>query len=114
MGVAVDPLLAGSMVALDVVDRRRRDSALVDAVIAASFVLAGALAVRRSTTDQHLAMDSVLDRLRQTWADRLAGVLVPGYRTRFTAARLPAGAAPPSGSRQGSDPLAGSNLRQQR
>lgn len=79
LGVEVDLLHSASMVMLGIVDRRRRKMALCDALIAASFALAGALAARRGTPDQQPASASRLDLLRQRCAARLARVFVPGY-----------------------------------
>lgn len=102
LGVEVDLLHAGSMVALGIVDRRRRRLALLDALIASSFAVAGALAARTSSTDREPAPVGALDSLRERWAGRLAGVLVPGYARRSTASRL-------SGSMQGAVLHAASN-----
>lgn len=87
LGVEVDLLHASSMVALGAAARRRRNQALLDALIAASFALAGTLAAQASTNDQRSAPVGALGSLRQSWAERLAGLLVPGYPTRSTAVR---------------------------
>lgn len=83
LGVEVDALHAASMLALAVVDRRRRQVAFADALLAGSFALAGALAARASSQDQRPDRSrSRLDALRDRCTDRLAAVLVPGYRAR--------------------------------
>lgn len=89
LGVEVDLLHAGSMVALGIADHRRRSVALLDALIAASFALAGTLAdALVSGADQQRApVGGALDWLRANWAERLAGVLVPGYARRSTPQR---------------------------
>lgn len=48
LGAVLDLLHASSMVALGVLDRRRRRTATLDALIAASFAVAGLLAARGS------------------------------------------------------------------
>lgn len=104
LGVEVDLLHAGSMIALGLAVRRRRQTAFLDALIAGSFAVAGAFAARSGTTDRPAAPSSPLARLatlRESWADRLAGALVPGYRTRSPAAARRGGTAHLTGSMQG-------------
>lgn len=48
LGAGVDGLHAASMVALAAVDARRRRAALLDAAIAATFALTGAIGARRA------------------------------------------------------------------
>jgi len=86
LGVEVDLIHAATMIALGPVDRRRRTIAVENALIAASFALAGALAARACTPD-HRHPDSRLDSLRQKWAARLAGAFVPGYPTTLAVHR---------------------------
>ncbi len=80
LGVEVDLLHAASMLAVALADRRRRRSALTDALLAGSFAFGGALAAR-AVARQHPVPEapSGLDRLREQWADGLARVFVPGY-----------------------------------
>ena len=111
LGVEVDLLHAGSMIVLGLTDRRRRRTAFLDALIAASFALAGALAARTSTTDQPPPPASTLPTLitlRESCADRLAGALVPGYRARSAAAGRRGGTPHLTGSMQATFLRAGS------
>lgn len=80
LGVEVDLLHALSMIGLAAVDPRRRPTATVDAVIAASFAAAGALTARAAADGQppHAA-HGAFARWRAEWAARLAAVFVPGY-----------------------------------
>ena len=80
LGVEVDLLHAVSMLGLGAADRSRRRTAFTDTLIAASFAAAGTLAARTASAERPPAPGGMLGRLRQSWADRLAGTLVPGYR----------------------------------
>lgn len=78
LGVEVDLLHAGSMIALGIVDRRRGGIALVDALIAGSFALAGVRAAHVGAREPRPPRGAV-DDLREAYAHRLARVFVPGY-----------------------------------
>ncbi len=81
LGVEVDLLHALSMLGLAAVSPSRRPAALTDTLIAASFAAAGALAARAASAERPPpGPGGALGQLRQDWADRLAGALVPGYR----------------------------------
>lgn len=81
LGVEADLLHALSMLGLAAVSPARRRAALTDTLIAASFAAAGALAARAASAERPPPEPGgALGRLRQSWADRLAGALVPGYR----------------------------------
>lgn len=80
LGVEVDLLHALSMLGLAASPRRRR-AALTDTLIAASFATAGALAARAVSAERPPGPGGTLGQLRQSWADRLASALVPGYRS---------------------------------
>lgn len=81
LGVEVDLLHALSMLGLAAASPGRRRAALTDTLIAASFAAAGALAARAASAERPPpAPGGTLGRLRQSWADRLAEALVPGYR----------------------------------
>ena len=80
LGVEVDLLHALSMLGLAAASPGRRRAALADTLIAASFAAAGALAARAASAERPPIPGGTLGRLRQSWADRLAGALVPGSR----------------------------------
>lgn len=98
LGVEVDLLHAASM--LVVAARQRRSTALLDALIAASFAVAGTLVARTSATGQLPAPTNPLDALRQRCAGALARTLVPGSTT-LSAASDGRGGRHLTGSRQG-------------
>lgn len=80
LGVEVDLLHTGSMLALGLLDRRRRRAALSDAVIAGGFTIAGALAAHAARGPHPPPPDgSAMDRLRYRWSDRFAALFVPRY-----------------------------------
>lgn len=81
VGVEIDLLHAASMLAL-ALDGRRRRPALADALIAAGFALAGALAAREAAHDPPPQRGNAGQELRQKWADRVAAACVPGYKAR--------------------------------
>ncbi len=78
LGAELDALHAASMVALSVLDRRLRQSAGVDAVVAVLLAAAGISAARR-TTPSSTASDRAarLARCRDRWATVVARRLVP-------------------------------------
>lgn len=92
VGAEVDLLHAASMVALAAVGRHRRP-ALTDALIAAAFALAGALACREAANHPPQPGNAVRD-LRRKWADRVATACVPGYPEHPAGARSAVGTIP--------------------
>jgi hypothetical protein len=80
LGAEVDAAHAASMVLLGVADERRRTTAWINAAVAASFAVAGVAAARR-TSRRPPPTSSGWAASRDRWADRLAGGLVPGYRS---------------------------------
>ena len=87
LGVEIDLLHAASMLAL-ALDGRRRRPALTDALIAAGFALAGALAAREAAHDPPPQRGNAVQELRQKWADRIAAACVPGYAARSGVSRI--------------------------
>ncbi|HET9255614.1 MAG TPA: hypothetical protein VFO16_10475 [Pseudonocardiaceae bacterium] len=73
LGVQVDLAHAVSMLGLAVLDQRRRRAGLIDAAVAGSFALAGAvLATRAAPEPPALSLVARLSILRQSLATRIA------------------------------------------
>lgn len=82
LGVEVDLLHGGSMVALGIAESAPERGA----ARCADWRLVRTLAATRvsSAGQQRAPVGSALVSLRASWAERLAGLLVPGYATRST------------------------------
>jgi hypothetical protein len=74
LGAEVDAAHAASMVALALCSRRWRRAAVVDAMIASLFALAGAAAAR---SGDRPAAQNPWCAVRDRWAERVAARLVP-------------------------------------
>jgi hypothetical protein len=78
LGAEADVAHAATMIALAVLERRYRRAALCDAAIATAFAVAGVAAVRSARPEP--AGTSRMGARRDQWAERLASLVVPGYR----------------------------------